>query len=404
MPKGKRSELAAGLFVIIALGATLGVVTWLGAANIFTPARGRAFFYVNEKDGSTGLKVGNVVQITDMDIGRIAGIRHVPADHRTLYEIEISTAGLEIHSDALGRVAAGLVGDSRLIIVSRGSDDKPLADENNPAPITGGLDSAIAQMSESIDQLNKFIASEFDRKKPAGLLAKIHTIADNISATTDTLAKIAANLKPETEPENKKSMILQVRETVSNVRDTSADLKAMTGDAKPKVGKMLTSASNTVERLEKYSKEDIAQIFATLRKANDKILAIANDFAAVSDTTKKIIVLNRDNIDTMIDNMTQVSATLKATAEEIRANPWRLIRKPTKEELHTYGILTAATAFSQGASSLDQAINKLKNLDPKMFKTDDPQIQQIRAHLDQSFKNFKEVEDALWREMQAPPG
>jgi len=403
MPKRRRSELAAGLFVIATLAVALCVVLWLGAADVFRPARARAFFYTDEQDGSTGLGLGKLAQINDKQIGKIVAIRYLPAERRTLYQVEIDEKGLEIRSDAIARVISPMIGESRLVITSRGTAGRPPADEKNAVHITGGLEGAIDQLAEAAQKVNSFLGAELDRSKSGAFLAKAHRIADNLDATTTLLAKLMANFKPETEPGNEKSMFVQVRGTIADIRAAAADMRAIAADARPKVGRMLTSAADAAERIDQYAKTDIPEIFATLRNANDKILTIANDFAAVSETTKKIIVLNRDNIDTMIDNMTQVSATLKATSEEIRANPWRLTHRPTKEELHTYSILTAATAFSQGASSLDQAINKLKNLDPKMFKTDDPQVQQIRAHLNESFKKFKEVEDALWQEMQTRP-
>ncbi len=400
MPKQKRNEIVAGLFVIAALAATLGIVLWLGVSDIFRPAKQRAFFYVEEKDGSTGLKVGNFVHITDKEIGQIVDIRYIPADRRTLYEVKIDQEGVKIHQDATATVSAGLVGNSKLVITSRGTKAKPLADTKHPAHITGGLDAAMQQMSSAVEKLDTFITTEFDRTHTGALMQKIHVIADNIENTTTVLSKITDTLTPETQGDNEKSMIVQVRQSISNIKDTTADIKTIAADAKPKVGKLLTSATATAEQIEKYAKKDIAEIFATLRKANDKILTISSNFADVSHTTKQIIVLNRDNIDRMIDNMTLVSESLKATAAEIRANPWRLLYKPKKDELHSYSILTATTAFSEGTASLERSITKLKNLDPKTYDPKDPEIRKIRKHLNDTFRKFKKVEDTLWKEME----
>jgi hypothetical protein len=111
-------------------------------------------------------------------------------------------------------------------------------------------------------------------------------------------------------------------------------------------------------------------------------------------------VLNRENIDHMIENMARVSESLKATAAEIRRSPWRLLRRPPKEEIESYDILTAASAFSQGAASLDRAVTKLQQLEGEGVAADDPQIEAIRSHLKETFAKFKAVEDALWEQMQ----
>ena len=421
MPRKKTNELAAGTFILVALAATFGVVVWLGAAEIFRPARQRAFFYAEEADGSIGLEEGNTVEINSLPIGKIVSIRYLPQERRTLYEAQIHYHGATIHSDAVAAVTTGLVGVSKLTVTNRGTDDSPPADEKNAVRVTGGLDAAISQLSDAARKIN----AELDHK-PDAMMGKVDDILKDVKTTTDVLARIAATLGPETRPGDPQSMIVNLRQSMSNAnamtgnlkRETDAeeedslaakahatmdDFKAIAADAKPKVSNLLDSASEAAARLEEYTKRDVAEIFTLLRKSNDKILTIANDFATVSDTTKKIVVLNRENIDTMIDNMTQVSATLKAASEEIRANPWRLLRKPAKEDMETYGIMTAASSFSEGATSLNQALTKLKSLDPKVFQADDPQIQGIRRHLEESFEKFKEVEDALYDEMRARP-
>jgi ABC-type transporter Mla subunit MlaD len=445
MPQKKHSEFTAGLFIIVALAALLGVVLWLGASELFSPAHQRAFFYADVTDGSTGLAVGNVVFINDLPVGKIVDIRPDFAEGRTLYEAKIEVPEARIHADAAVTVAAGLVGDSRLIVTHRGSDDKPLADAGNPVHITGGLDAAMRQLTDAVGRVNAMIATEFDPSGEEALLAKIHRIVTNIEDATQVISAIAATLEPETKAEDDRSMIVRIRESTGNIQaatanlrqqtedregtivgDVSAissnlkretdpavegsmlgkvhkvvdDVKTITGKAEPNVDRLLTSAANTAEQIEQYSKKEIAEIFETLRKANDRILTIANDFAEVSDATKKIIVLNRGNIDRMIDNMAQVSESLKATANELRRNPWRLLHKPEQGEMPSYDLLSAASAYSAGASSLDQAMAKMQALDPDVIGPNDPQIQEIREHLAESFRRFKKAEDVLWEELQ----
>jgi len=445
MAKKKRSEFAAGLFSLIALAALVGIVLWLGASELFSPAHQQAFFYAELGDGSKGLSVGNSVLINDLPVGRIVDIRPAFDRGQTLYEAKIDVPGVEIHKDAKATVAFGLVGDSRLIVTSRGSDEEPLANAENAVHITGGLDAAMGQLSNAVERIDAIIGSELDPGRKQALLAKIHRIAANIETATKTIAGIAATLDPETKPDDERSMIVRIRESAGNIQAATAslreqtenregtvlgnvsaissnikhetdsaaegsmlakvhkvvdDVKTITGKAEPNVDRLLTSAANTAERIEQYSKDDIARVFETLRKANDRILTIANDFAAVSDETREIITLNRGNIDRMIDNMAQTSEALKATANELRRNPWRLLHTPEKGEMPTYDLLSAATAYSSGASSLDQAMAKMQALDPDVIGPDDPQIEQIREHLSDSFRRFKKVEEVLWQELQ----
>ena len=71
MPRKQRSDLSAGIFVIVSLVAILGIVLWLGAAEVFKPKRQQAFFYVKEGGPSGGLGVGSFVEFAGGQIGKV---------------------------------------------------------------------------------------------------------------------------------------------------------------------------------------------------------------------------------------------------------------------------------------------------------------------------------------------
>ena len=109
-----------------------------------------------------------------------------------------------------------------------------------------------------------------------------------------------------------------------------------------------------------------------------------------------------DNIDEIIDNMMLVSANLKSASKEIRRNPWRLLHKPTDEELDSQNVYDATGAFLSGATELDQAITKLSKLagmKPEGIPADDPQLQEIRLKLQQTFEKFGRIEQLLWEKL-----
>ncbi len=79
MPRKKHNELVAGLFVLLTLALLIGVLVWLGAADMFKPARQRAYFYISEKTGDLQLAEGSLVKSGGAPIGRIAKIERQPA-------------------------------------------------------------------------------------------------------------------------------------------------------------------------------------------------------------------------------------------------------------------------------------------------------------------------------------
>ena len=384
MAKTTRNELTAGIFVVLSIAAGLAVVIWLGGAELFRPIRQTAVFYRDEADGSAGLIVGSFVQVGDDQIGKVTGIRFEGETSRTLYTAEIDRKDFKVYADGKAQVAAAFIGGARLIIIDRGSETKPLSDEDHAIQLSGGMDQTMSDLGAAA----KVIRAELDAQQASSILARVHKIIAY-------LRDITASIKSETDPNNPQAMLAKVHASVD-------DINEMTSDAKPKVSDTLTAVRATAQKFEQYTEKEISEILIKLRESSTQILKITTDFAKVSEQVKQVLFLNRDNIDTMIDNMTHVSANLKATSKEIRRNPWRLIYKPDEKQIHSQNIYDAARAFSDGAEQLDRAIAKMNGLvkaSPDGILADDPQLQKVQAQLEEAFGNFNKAEQSLWKEL-----
>ncbi len=423
MPRKKRSELVAGLFVIAALAVLLGVVIWLGP-GLLRSTQQTAVFYVDEGSGSLGLEVGGFAQINDMPVGRIARIELRPEIRRTLYFVEIDQEGVVLHADAKAKIISGMIAGTKLVITSRGSEGLPLANEEHPIPLAGGLDQAMSDLTDTASDL-KEIAGKVKSLLGAGevekVLTKINALLDDMRTAGGDLAKAAGQIRRELQPDEKGTLLAKIHGSADHVRTLTGNLAAqtdvtdktsmvakahrsiddvnvITADARPKVAKTLTAVAETAEHIRTYAKNDIADILATLRQANTEVLKIAKDFSTISAQGREVVVHNRDNIDEMIDNLNQVSVNLKSVSKEVRRNPWRLLYEPKKDEIRSQNIYDAARAFSNGAAELDQAITKLKAVDPKTVAAET--MQNIRKHLEETFTRFNEAERRLWEEMK----
>lgn len=449
MAKRRANELTAGLFVLGTLALAMGLVLWIGAAELFRPARQTAWFAAEQSAGSLGLTVGTPVLIGDETVGRVEEVRFDPGAERTYYRVKIEREDIEIRADAEATVSVQLVGQGRLVVTSLGSPDAPRADREHPVMIGGGLGEAMEGLNELIAQLNGVagvLRNQMMTLEGEQVLSRLPTIMAHLERGALHVAEITGNLLGETDREDPASLLAGAHRSLGHVEAASGQLErqmdpdadgtvmanvvaithsirretdakaagsllgtahgvmnavhAITSDARPKVAKMLGHAATTAENIERFTEDEIPSLFEQVREANDRILKVANDLSAVSGATREIVVLNRENIDHMIENMARVSESLKATAAEIRRSPWRLLRRPPKEEIESYDILTAASAFSQGAASLDRAVTKLEQLEGEGVAADDPQIEAIRSHLKETFAKFKAVEDALWEQMQ----
>ena len=413
MPKKTHSELTAGLFVIFGVAALLAVVIWLGASDAFRTSEGQAVFFAKESAGSLGLFADSKVWINDREIGTISEIRRDPANKRTLYIVELLKADERIYSNARARVASGLVGGATLVIVDRGSDANAPADENHPVQIAGGLDEAMADISAAAKKLRTVIDREFDENVDKSVLKSIKTILADINFASGKVVGILQVLREEMDANRPGSILADISDVTGNIRrETDANydkgllakahtgvdgVNAMITDARPKVSRTLDAVTETAEKIRDYTNKDVADLLAQLRQISTSVLKASKNLADAAETAKGLIDRNVANVDETLDNLTLVSDNLKATATDLRRNPWRLFYRPDQKELDSANIKDAARAFADGAAQLDQVLTKLKSMDAKTIEAADLKV--VRDHILKTFENFTKAEKALFKEL-----
>jgi len=429
MPQTQRNELKAGVLTLVALGVIAGVVLWLGAADMFKPVKSRVVFFADQAGGSVGLAVGDTIQLGDVPIGRISEVRYSPEKKGTLYMAEIEREDIRIYDNGKAYVSVQFVGASSLVVTTLGTEDRPLADVDHPIVIVGTLDQAVGDIAAAAADLKKITATiqrEMDASEATALLSRIHGVVGDIEKAATNVATISADLRGELDAKRPDSVLAKVRRSVADVNKITGDISrqtdpkvdgslmakahgaldtvgTITTDARPRVKKMLADLTDITGQIRAYSKEDLREILTKFRQTSTEILKISKDFAVVSGQAKEIVVFNRDNIDRVIDNLALLSADLKAVGKEVRRHPWKLLRRPRKEEVHAEGIASAARAFSSGAAELDQALGRLVALSKAKdagIPVDDPQLLKIRKQLDEVFAKFNAAEQALWEEME----
>jgi len=428
MPRSKRNEVVAGLFVLLAIAAGLGVVLWLGLADVFKAGGQTAAFYSPLSEGGTGLQEGSDVRYGDSSIGKIVKLRTLPEQKRCLYLVRVDRSDLLVRADGSAAVVSPLIGSASLVVKDLGTSTQ-LADEAHPILVTGGLTKAMNDISAAVENVRKITentARELDRSRPDSIVSQVGGVIQKLDKAAGEVVAIAANVRGQTEVQDANSIMAQLRLASGDVAATAGhlsrqtdsqqagsllatilraagDISAMAADARPKVERALAAVSEMAVNLEGYTKKDVSDILGKLRDLNNEVLKTARNFTELSETAKQMVTVNRDKIDELIDNLTLASADLKATAKEVRRNPWRLLCEPDKKTLETANLHDAARAFLLGAEELDAAIGKLKELSeahPGGVAADDPKLQKVREHLKETFDKFSKAEQALWRELE----
>jgi ABC-type transporter Mla subunit MlaD len=399
----------------------------LGASDMFKSSAGEAWFFVDLDRGALGLKPGDPVKITDVEVGEVTDVRLNMESQKTYYVVELFDDCTKVYSDAKITVNAALIGGGATLQIldcggakRQGKASAEIADENNPAEVQLGIFEKAAttlakfeSLSSQIEGLLTTLAGEMNKAHDGSVMQKLHKM---MIVGTAALAIV----KTELNAENQAAMMAKLHKTIEHLKGIAKDaqpkvksmlsrMDKMLASAEPKMdklfddtGKLVTGATELVGEFKKLTKGDIAKIIARLHKVSEHILTIATNFAKLSDGAENIVTVNRENIDEIVDNMVQVATNLKSASKEIRRNPWRLLYRPDDKEMHSQNVHDAARAFSNGASQLDQALAKLKGLaasHPKGVPANDPQLKKIAEQIKETFEKFTDAEKALWKEL-----
>lgn len=398
MARKKHNEVVAGLFIVMALAVSLGVVLWLGGSDWFKSKGQLVSFYVPQSQGSIGLQVGEPVTIGDAVVGKIVSIVPQPALSRCLYHVRLDRTDMTVYANGKGKIISSPLGGSKLVILDSGSGTK-LADDQNPISLSGGMDQALADISsvaENARVVSETIRKAVDPSQGGKMIQEMVAIVDLLKKSADDINTITAAVRLQVDVQKADSIL-------AKLKGTADDLNAMTTDAKPKVQKALTSVVNITDNFDQYAKKDIAQILDQFHQASGEVLKVTKNFAELSEQAKQMVAVNHDSVTAMVDNLAQVSANLKAMAAEVRRSPWKLLYKPSEKESRQQDIYDAAVAFSNGATQLDLATAKLAGLakaNPQGIPANDPTVKQVLQDLKDIFQRFSKQEQALWNELQ----
>ncbi len=189
MPRERMDELKAGIFVVVALCATAGVLVWLGAADVFAKHGQRVFFKVSMDRGNLGVAVGSPLKINDATIGKVNAIRFDPATGQTLYDAILDRKDIAIHADAIAVAESEFVGETSVLIQSLGKASSPLADREHAVGLGDTPSVLLRQMGFGDDQRKQLQEMILDLQKTAS------TVSGMLAVNRVSVEEMVMNLK-----------------------------------------------------------------------------------------------------------------------------------------------------------------------------------------------------------------
>jgi len=423
MARKQRNELAAGAFVIGCALTIVAVAIWLSGIEF-----GGRFVYLTAPldSGDVSIVEGSVMKMGSLEVGKVVSVTADAKWQTFTFRVRL-VRDVDIRRDAVVQTSSPTLGGvGTLIVLNPGSAESPPADEEHPAELSVGPNPLIRDIQRELgygkDERTAFqnalaaldtlstnlveISGTFKAQLTPG--AEPNMLSDAVATLKDLRETVAtvkgqvAFLKGQLDPANTTGLFTRMQTSLIHANKITSEAAALVTNARPKLEAAAVSTASAAKHINAYAEKDLAKLLAGLRASSDKLLAMMKDFHEVSTTAREIVTVNQNNVDEMLANLTQVSVNLKAAARDIRRRPWRLLGKPSVEDIRSENVQNAALAFAEGAAELDDAIHRLDALSRATTRPgapDDPQLKLVRQKIRDSFEKFTQVEQALWKEL-----
>jgi ABC-type transporter Mla subunit MlaD len=362
-----RNAFIAGLFILISIGVAGFIVVGVnGALHVVEPNADRQVTF-KLTDNLSGLNKGDDLRLGGLKVGVVKSITVVtdgtPDGEPRIIVVFSMPARYKLHADAIVLTESSLTGVPYLNIERLGNGKQAHEVDGQPATFT---------------QVAALLRSEGPEA-----MAILHDVSKS------TIPKI-------------NSAVDETGQAMSQVRDLINDNKT---DLHGTVASLHTSMDGIREKLPgilESLQTDLHKVQETVDHAQTALTDLTTSLSNardITDSARSILVTNRGKIENIVSGLKTTSDNLKGASMEIRQSPWRLLYKPAPDEMGNLNLFDSARQFADGASNLNDAATALRDsLQDK--KTDPAKVEKLMKQLDDSFANFKLVENKLWTDVK----
>ncbi len=388
MAKKQRDAFRAGIFMLLSIVLILVMVVAIkGFARVFEPVQVCAARF-SLSDDLGGLQVGDNLRVAGFTVGEIQSIRLMTDVPRPYVRVTFTMPKkYTLRSGARVVIGGTITGTSWLNFESLGTG-QPLPPGYVLTGHPSGLSHALATVASLAPQIKSMVTQVRTTTVPLinADLTKLGATADSVrtaaTSATGVLNAVHGQIKPVVAKYNRaadkaayaldqagKLLHAGRRGAVMNLNDATAEIK------------------KAIPTLLSQAQSDLDEVHATFTNSS-----------AVTAQAQKLMAANQERISGMIRALHGASVNLKTFSVEIRHSPWRLLYKPSKQDINNVEIYDAVREFDQAARHLQHAADVLKAaaVNPQT-PAQRARIHELMTQLNTTFNQFQQVEVKFWK-------
>ena len=383
-----RNAVRAGIFMILSVMGAIAIILAIGGSADFTAHFQRHLISFSLRDNIGGLRRGDDVRLGGFKVGSVEDIEFVkkgsegnggPPSDCLVVTIAVPQRYI-IATDASVGIETTLTGVCSINISDLGSGPELSADT-----ILAGKPDDFTVLRTRLSELVPKVTATVDVYKHAGevLTADIHDLVGEfklrIQKVSASAVKALDAIHDFLGPASG-----DFHQTVANVKDITGGLKTSIPPVMQKANELLTRMNDAV-----------AKVRSTL---NDIAVTVSNT-KDITASVRDVVLSNHGKFNEIISSLKKTGDNLEQTSIEVRHSPWRLLYKPSPDEMANLNLYDAARQFAEGADELSDAASSLRDA-LKDKEADPAKVQKLYDDLSDKFAQFQQVEQQLWKKVQ----
>lgn len=420
MPR-KRDTFKLGIAVMVMAFLLLACLLFIGG-GLFVTEQGILIVRFRPGGSMPEISEGSVVTYFGQKVGLVVKaviVEDRDAEDSTIAGQPFLEVQVGLYEDLGLRedctiVASGppLGGIGMLEILNRGRSPKLLQASQPIYGEVAGFQAALDMITHELDESNpdglvSLIKVQLDAEDERSLVVKIHKSLADINIVTASLAR-------ELDREQDDVFLAKVHTSVDLINRSLSVVADLVEQNRSKIDNAIASAERATGKLDTAVMDVLARELeldsdpevTLLTKVHDAFTGLNESLAdlnVVTDGAKEIVVLNKDRISEVVENLTTASRHLERGIHDLELHPWKLIFEPSVGEKRELHMLNVAREFAEAAADLDDSTSRLRSLldvHEGRMRSDDPALAKIRARLLETVRKFGEAEQALWAELK----
>lgn len=270
----------------------------------------------------------------------------------------------------------------------------------------GSLAGKVARSLDDVNAMTGELRTQLSPRDKVTLMSKIHGVLDNLNSTTGALRmQLAA--------EDETALLAKVHLALDRLDAGLGEVTAMLQENRPAIRSTIASVESVTRGMDEellaafkaeLNRDDPTSLLGKIHTGVDHLNVSLENVVAMTDTGRKLVVLNRPALQRTIDNLKDVSDQMRVGVQEILLAPWRLF-KPPAGEIKRLDIFEAARRFAEAATMLDDAAARLEAVlaaapgEGQVLGSED-EVRAVQESLRSAFERFQTAEEYLWEQMK----